>query len=70
MTFYFAQSEVDATNVAEKFDKFLGKRFVFKVQVKAFTRTMDPSFTVQRMTDDKTIIARLTPSNSVNKLYS
>ncbi|KAF7814840.1 replication protein A 70 kDa DNA-binding subunit A-like [Senna tora] len=43
---------------SEKFDKFLGRSFVFKVSVRGSTWNTSPSYTVQRMTLESSIIEK------------
>ncbi|KAF7808391.1 replication protein A 70 kDa DNA-binding subunit B-like [Senna tora] len=50
----------DSLQTLEEFNRFLGKPFVFKVSVKLNKLNPIPSFTVQKMSCDKSIVERLT----------
>jgi len=39
--------------IADKFDKFIGNKFVFKVNVKVYDNSMMPSLNVVRFNDEK-----------------
>lgn len=59
------QSEDDPSPTPDEFDKFLGKKIIFKVMVRVYEKTMNPSFTIMKMSDDDTVVNRFARLYSV-----